>query len=167
MIGRPEKSEAADYYSTYIDKVEGSDVLAVINRQLDQYSAFFSSISGEKSLHRYAPDKWSIREVLSHLNDCERVFAFRAFWFARGFDSPMASFDQNVAIAHANADQIPWASHVEEFRRVRQATLSLFTTMKPEAWMKTGIASEKKVTVRALAYIIVEHHAGIVRERYL
>lgn len=170
MIGRPQENEAAPYYLTYINKVPGDDVLRAIEQQLDESVAFFSGISEEKSLHRYAPEKWSIRQVLNHLNDAERVFALRALWFARGFEAPQPSFDQEIAVATAGADSVAWAAHIEEFRRVRLATISLFRNMPAEAWGKAGIASDKRVTVRALAYIIaghVAHHLGILHERYL
>jgi hypothetical protein len=170
MTGRPEKSEAASYYSTYIDLVPGDDAMAVIESQAEEFSQFFSSISEEKSLHRYAPGKWSIRQVLNHVTDTERAFAFRALWFARGFDSPLPSYDQDIAASAAQADRVSWAAHVEEFRRVRLATISLFRNMPPDAWMKTGIASDNRFTVRSLAFIIpghLAHHAAVLRDRYL
>ena len=170
MTGRPEKSEAVPYYFTYIDLVRGDDAMAAIEGQAEEFSQFFSSISEEKSLHRYAPDKWSIRQVLNHVTDTERAFAFRALWFARGFESPLPGYDQNIAVSSAQADRVSWAAHVEEFRRVRLATISLFRNMPPDAWMKTGIASDNRFTVRALAFIIpghLMHHAAILRERYL
>jgi hypothetical protein len=169
MIGRPEPAEAAAYYFTYIDKVTGDDVTSAIRNQLDEALAFFSGISEDKSLYRYAPEKWSIRETLSHIIDSERVFAFRALWFARGFETPLPSFDQNVAVSGAMADGIPWAAQIEEFRRVRLSTISLFEHMQPEAWMRSGVASGNPVTVRALAFIIaghLAHHTKILRERY-
>ena len=108
-LGRPQPTEAAPYYSKYIDLVSTDDVVAELETQLDDTLDFLSGISEEKSLHRYAPQKWSIREVLSHMNDCERVFVFRAFWFARGFSDPLPSFDQNVAVPLAGADGRSWA----------------------------------------------------------
>ncbi len=170
MIGRPQQSEAETYYWTYIDQAAGDDVQALLANQLEDSLAFFRGLSEEKSLHRYAPDKWSIRQVLSHITDTERSFAFRALWFARGFETPLPGYDQNVAVAGAEADKFPWAAHIEEFRRVRLATLSLFANMPPEAWLRSGIASEKRFTVRALAYIAaghLAHHIRICRERYL
>ncbi len=170
MPGRPKRDEAAPYYFTYIDKVEGDDALAIIERQLDSCVALFSGISEEKSLFRYALGKWSIRQVLNHVNDTERMFAFRALWFARGFDSPLPSYEQEIAAAAAAADAVPWSAHVEEFRRVRLASISLFRNMPAEAWERSGIASDKRFTVRALAFILpghVEHHVGVLRERYL
>jgi hypothetical protein len=170
LISRPQADEAAPYYFSYIDQVQGDQILQTLATQLDECSALFSGISEERSLHRYAPDKWSIRQVINHLSDTERAFAFRALWFARGFDTPLPSYDQNIAAAGAAADQVRWADHVEEFRRVRLATLSLFGNMPADAWTRTGIASDKRFTVRALAYIAaghVAHHVRLLRERYL
>jgi len=170
MLGRPKSDEAAPYYFTYINQVAGDDVVAALKTQLDESSLFFRGISEEKSLHRYAPEKWSIRQTLSHLTDAERLFAHRALWFARGFETPLPSFDQNIAVAAAEADKIPWAEHVEEFRGARLSSISFFKNIPPEAWARSGVASDNRFTVRALAFIIaghLAHHLTIVRERYL
>jgi hypothetical protein len=170
MIGRPQPTEAAPYYFTYIDQVAGDDITTIIERQLDESLARFAEISEESSLHRYAPDKWSVRQVLNHVTDTERAFAFRALWFARGFDTPLPSYDQNIAASGAAADGVSWAAHVEEFRQVRLSTISLFRNMPPEAWARTGIASDNSFSVRAMAFIVaghVAHHLTILRERYL
>ena len=170
MIGRPTKSEAAAYYFTYIDRVKGDDIKSVLATQLEESSAFFAGISEEKSLYRYAPEKWSIRQVLNHISDTERSFAFRAFWFARNFPTPLPDYDQNIAASAAEADKISWAAHLEEFRNVRQSTISLFANLPAEGWMRTGIASDNLFTARALAYIAAghyAHHVTILGERYL
>jgi len=170
MTPRPDETEAAPYYFTYINRVTDLDVLRAIEKQLDESLAFFAGISETDSLRRYAEGKWSIRNVLNHINDTERAFAFRALWFARGFEAPLPGYDQNVAVAGAGANQIAWAEHVEEFRRVRLSTISLFRNMPAEAWTRSGIADGNPFSVRALAFIIaghVAHHAAILRERYL
>jgi hypothetical protein len=164
----PERTEAAPYYFKYIDRVEG-DVLQVLDRQRTEVAQFLRGVSEERSLHRYAAGKWSMRQVLSHMNDAERVFASRAFWFARGFDSPLPSFDQETAILHAGADDRSWGGHVDEFEHIRAATLALFRELPAEGWSRQGIASDCPFSVRALAYIIAGHtihHTGILRERY-
>lgn len=170
MKGRPDPNEAAQYYFTYINQVTGDRPLGSIRNQLDKYLPFLKRISEEQSQHRYAADKWSMRQVLNHVTDTERAFAFRALWFARGFDSPLPSYDQEIAAASAKADAVSWAAHVAEFTHVRRATISLFENLPSEAWMRTGIADGNPFTVRALAYIVaghVEHHFQILRERYL
>jgi uncharacterized damage-inducible protein DinB len=170
MIGRPQSNEAAPYYFTYINRVVGDDALDTVDRQLDESLKLFSGISEETSLHRYAPGKWSMRQVLNHVTDTERAFAFRALWFARAFQSPLPDYDQEIAAAGAGADRVAWSAHVEEFRRVRLATISLFRNMPSEAWMRTGIASNNSFTVRAMVYITaghMAHHLAILREKYL
>ncbi|MGA3190316.1 MAG: DinB family protein [Bryobacteraceae bacterium] len=169
MIGRPTDSEAASYYFTYIDQVAGDDVLAIIERQLDESNDLFAGISEQTSKYRYAPDKWSIKQLLNHVTDTERAFAFRALWFARGFDAPLPGYDQNIAASGAVADNVLWTAHVEEFQRVRLSTISLFRNLPPEAWARTGIASGNSFTVRAMAFIIaghLSHHIAILRDKY-
>ncbi len=170
MTGRPDETEAAAYYFTYINKVKGDEPLSAIEEQLEEALAVFAGISEEKSLHRYAPGKWSIREALNHLSDTERAFSFRALWFARGFGPSLPGFDQNVGVAGGSADRVAWSDHIEEFRRVRLSTIALFRNLPEEAWGREGIASDNRVTVRALAFMIpghVAHHLGVLRERYL
>jgi hypothetical protein len=166
---RPARSEAADYYFTYIDLVPDGDICALLRAQGGETLAMCHAIGEPQSLHRYAPDKWSIREVLGHINDCERMFVFRALWFARGFDTPLPSFDQHVAVRAAGSDAQAWARHVDEFRSIRAATLAFFEHLPPEAWDRRGVASDNPFTVRALAYIAaghVIHHLRLLRERY-
>ncbi len=170
MIGRPQSTEAAPYYFTYIDQVAGDAPLSALEGQLKEVSGLLSGVSEEKSQYRYALEKWSIRQVLNHVTDTERAFTFRALWFARGLDAPLPSYDQTIAASGAQADSIPWADHIEEFRRVRLATIAFFRNMPSEAWNRRGIASGNPFTVRALAYIIAghfAHHVRILRERYL
>jgi uncharacterized damage-inducible protein DinB len=170
MTGRPEASEAAPYYFQYIDRVAGDDPLAAMESQLEETMALLTAISDETSRSRYAPGKWSIRQLLNHITDTERAFAFRALWFARGFPEPLPGYDQDVAAAGAEADRIAWAAHVEEFQRVRLATISQFRNMPPEAWMRRGVASGNPFTVRAVAFLLaghVTHHLTVLRERYL
>jgi DinB superfamily len=170
MTGRPTPNEAAHYYFTYIDRISSDDVVAALEAQRHTALSVIANISEENSLHRYAPDKWSIRQILNHVNDTERVFLYRALWFARGFDTPLPAFDQNIAVPAAVADQFSWASHVADFNAVRAATLSFFRNLPNDAWSQTGIASDNPVSVRALAYIIaghVAHHIAILEERYL
>jgi hypothetical protein len=170
LIAPPERGETSAYYHGYIDQAGEGDILALMAAQRTQANAFLREIDEERSLHRYAPDKWSICQVLSHINDSERVFAYRALWFARGFDSTLPSFDPETAVAGAQADARPWSSHIDEFDAIRASTLAFFQALPPEAWMRHGIASDNPFTVRALAYILVghaNHHLRVLRERYL
>ena len=170
MIVRPQRDEAADYYFKYIDLVRGDDVVAQLVSQSAEILAVLRTVGEEKSKHRYADGKWSARELVSHVNDTERLFVSRAFWFARGFDTPLPSFDQEVAVAMSGAHDRTWNSHVEEFEAVRASTITFFRSLPAEAWDRRGVASDRPFSVRALAYIAaghVTHHIGILRERYL
>jgi hypothetical protein len=170
MLGRPQPNEAASDYFVYIDRVNSDDIVSVLETQLDEANNFLSTISEEQSLQRYAPDKWSMRELLGHVNDGERVFMYRAMWFARGFEDPLPSFDQEIGFKAADSDKVSWANHLEEFRAIRSSTLAFFHNLPAEAWMRSGIASDNSVTVRALAYVVaghLSHHLNILRERYL
>jgi hypothetical protein len=170
MIGHPQRTEVGSYYFNYIDLITSEDPRTDIEQQLEEVTTLLSPISEERSLYRYAPEKWSIRQVLNHVTDTERAFVFRALWFARGFKTPLDSYDQEIAAAGANADTISWAAHLEEFKRVRLATISFFRNLPAEAWMRTGIASNNPFTVRAIAYLVpghVAHHVRVLRERYI
>ena len=169
-MGRPMESEAAEYCWRYIDQVEGEDAVAALERQLGEALVLFAGIAEERSLARYAAGKWSVRESLNHVTDTERIFSLRALWFGRGLGTELPGFDQDVAVVEAAADCLPWAVHVEEFRRVREGTIALFRHMPEAGWGRRGVASGKVVSVRALAFISaghVAHHLGILRERYL
>ena len=137
---------------------------------MDETLQFLRGISEEQSRHSYESGKWTIREVLNHVNDGERVFVYRAFWFARGYQDALPSFDQDQAVQSADANNTSWADLVEEFRNVRLSTISFFKSLPEEAWSKTGVASDCLFTVRSLAYIIaghVAHHRNVLAERYL
>jgi DinB superfamily len=169
LVGSPESTEAAPYYFKYIDRVRTSDVVGALESQPGETLPLLRGITEERSLYRPTPDKWSIREVLSHVIDSERVFVFRALWFARGFDSPLPSFDQEVCARAALADEVAWGRHVEEFQAVRLATVAFFRNLPHEAWTRSGVASGNSFTVRALAYIVaghLAHHVSVLQESY-
>lgn len=170
MNTRPAAGDAGPYYFTYINLVEGNDCLAAMTTQREEALLFLRTISEEKSTHRYAADKWSIRQVLNHLNDTERVFIMRALWFARGFDTPLPSFEQEIAVTGADADRLSWAALVDEFDHVRRASIDFFRNLTDEAWARRGIASGNSFTVQSLGFMVpghVTHHLRILRERYL
>lgn len=168
--GRPGADEANAYYAGYIGQVPGDDVMAVLERQLEEARATLDGITEAGSRHRYAEGKWSLRELLSHVSDVERLFAFRALWFARGLDTPLPGFDENAAVAASGADGVPWSAHRAELAAVRAATLELLRNLPEEAWMRRGSASGFPFTVRAIAFITAghaAHHLRVIRERYL
>ena len=167
---RPEPNEAASYYAGYINLVQNDNIIEALEQQLSDTEPFLKSISEEKSVSRYAPEKWTIRQVLNHVNDGERIFLYRLLWFARGFTDALPSFDQDVCTVSAGANDVAWKDQVEEFRNIRLGTLSLLKNLPSDAWDRTGVASDNPFTVRALAYIIgghVTHHVNVLKERYL
>jgi len=166
----PDRTEAVEYYFTYIDQVPPGDICGTLAAQSAETLTLLRAIPEQRSLHRYAPEKWSIRQLVSHVNDAERMFGFRAFWFARAFDTPLPNFDQDVAASVAAADARSWSSHVQEFQAIRGATLALFDNLPEQAWQRRGVASGNSFSVRALAFITaghVTHHMRVLRERYL
>ncbi|MBI1938100.1 MAG: DinB family protein [Ignavibacteriales bacterium] len=169
-MNRPEKNEYAEYYHKYVEKVPQGNIVDILDGQLNSIVNFFSQITEEKSKHRYAPGKWSIKGVLGHIMDAERVFAYRALRFSRGDEKPLLTFDENQYVANSTYDSVPLHLLVEEFSYIRKANIHMFKNLSDEMWMKKGIASNNPVSVRALAYIIAghtQHHINIIEERYL
>jgi len=169
MSHKPARDEAAEYFWTYINKVEGDDIVASLSRQTEEFTALLGRISEEASHSRYEPGKWSVREAVGHINDAERVFAYRALWFARGLSGGLPSMDQDVCVANAGHDTVEMAKLATEFGAVRAATMAMVKSLPEEAWDQRGVSSGNPLSVRAALWIIcghVEHHARILRERY-
>ena len=167
---RPAATEYAGYYEKYVSLVPGDDVIAVLSRQQADTRDLLRGIPEERAASRYEPGKWSIKELVGHMIDGERIFAYRALRFARGDATPLPGFDQDPYVAAANSDARTLDDLIDEFGHVRAATLSLLRSLDPEAWARRGTASEAEVSVRALAYIIAgheAHHVRVLRERYL
>lgn len=168
--GRPQRHEADAYYFRYMDLIPGDEPVGAMRAQAEEVAALAATVGEEQSQRSYAPAKWTLRQVLSHINDTERVFAFRALWFARGFEAALPGFDQDVAAASAGADAVTWRAHLEEFHHVRLASIALFSHLSAAAWDRSGTASGTRMSVRALAYLIpghAAHHLEVMRERYL
>jgi hypothetical protein len=166
----PEISEYQSYYGKYISLVQGDDLTATLDQQLTDSLATLSRISEAQSLHRYEPGKWSIKEVVGHLIDSERIFTYRALRFARNDHTPLSGFDQDPYVIAGNFNDRPWSELVAEFEYVRRSTILFFRGLKPEAERRPGVANNAPITVRALGYVIAGHelhHMGILRERYL
>lgn len=167
---RPAPSEYNPYYGKYIERVAEGDLLETLQAQLDDSLALIRSIPEERGGFRYRPGKWSIREVLGHVIDAERIFAYRALRAARGDATPLPGFDENAFVANARLDERTLASLAEELLVVRQATLALLRPLSEDELGRIGTASDSPVTPRALAWIIAgheRHHMAILRERYL
>ncbi len=170
MMSRPEKNEYAAYYETYVSLVEETDVVSVMENQLSEVQDLLAGISEEKSNFRYADGKWSIKELLGHLIDGERIFAYRALRVARADKTPMEGFEQDGYIENGNYDKRTFADLIKEFSMLHQADVIFFKSLSDEAWLRVGTANDTEVSVRALAYIMVghiRHHTNILRERYL
>ncbi len=166
----PEPTEYLAYYGKYISLVPKGDILETLASQNRETLNVFRGISGSDALKRYAPGKWSIKEVLGHTIDTERVFAYRALRFSRNDTTALAGFDQEPYIQFGNYDACPLNELVDEFAHVRQSTILLFKHLNGAAWTRSGIASNAEVSVRALAWIIAGHelhHLAILRTKYL
>jgi hypothetical protein len=168
-MNRPEATEYAEYYANYIAKVPGSDVLSVLESQRLQMLQLFAGRSERDGSFRYAPGKWSVKEVLGHITDAERIFTYRALRFARGDQTPLPGFEQDDFVKNGAFGERTLASLAEEFGLVRSASVALFRSFAEAAWSRRGVASEKEVTVRALAFMTAGHqmhHRIILEERY-
>jgi hypothetical protein len=168
-IPRPTADDAAPYYQTYIGKVGGENIVEQLAAQLTEVERLFGSADDRSALARYAPDKWSIKEVLGHLADVERIFGYRLLRISRGDPTPLPGFDQDAYVPAGRFDEQPLKSLVQGFRTVRQSSISLIESIPPQAWALRGEASGNPVSARALAYILVghvTHHLGVLRERY-
>ena len=166
---RPTEAEYAPYYARYVDLVPEADILAVLEPQVEEIRRLLAPVSAEKEAYRYAEGKWSVRQVLGHLVDGERIFGYRAFCFSRGEQAALPSFDESEYVAAARSDSIPLRELVQELALVRQANLVFLRRLDPREWAQVGTASGKPVSVRALAWVMVghpRHHLQILRERY-
>ena len=170
MLSRPKVEEYQEYYHRYVSKVPEGDIVTIIERQIDDTVRFLESIDEGKATHRYQPDKWSVKEVVGHLIDTERVFQYRCLAFARRDPARLPGMEQDDYAAAASYHDRPFGDIIAEYRATREAGLALFRSLNAEEAMRTGIANEVEFTARAVPYIIAGHtihHIGVIRERYL
>jgi hypothetical protein len=168
-VGRPEADEIPSHYAGYIKRVPESDPVMVCASQIEETAALLRSLSDTDAMYRYGRGKWSIKEIVGHLADTERIMSYRALRIARGDTTPLPSFDENAYVPVAKFDSRSLADLVGELRTVRAATLALLRTFDAEAWKRRGTASGKPVSVRALGFMIPgheRHHVEILRTRY-
>jgi uncharacterized damage-inducible protein DinB len=168
-LERPASDEYSSYFQRYLDRVPGDDAAPLLASQLEETLRQLGAISEPQAMHRYAEGKWSVKEVLLHLCDAERVFLYRALSFARGAKDPLSGFDENAWVPESAADRRPMPDLVDEFRAVRTGTLAFARGCPPEALVRRGVANGTPMSVRAALWIIVgheRHHLGILRERY-
>ncbi len=169
-VERPGADEYAEFYGGYVARVpDGVDVLALLAAQRDATAAMLSVVPPDRREFRYAPDKWSVKEVVGHLSDVERIMAYRALRIARGDATPLPGFDQDAYAPVARSNDLALEQLVEEWVAARQASISMFRNLPAEAWTRRGTASDNEVSVRALAFIIAGHerqHVETLHNRY-
>jgi uncharacterized damage-inducible protein DinB len=166
----PHTGEYNPFYQGYVSRVPAGDIVAILATQIDDTTALLRELTDEQAGFAYAPQKWTIKQVIGHLTDAERVFAYRALRFARADQTPLATFDENLYAGNAASDQRPLASLIAEMNAVRRATVALLAHLPEEAFTRGGPASGMFVSVRALAWIIAGHelhHRAILAERYI
>jgi hypothetical protein len=166
----PDPSEYPPYYQGYVGRVPDGDIVAQLERQLQDTTALLGGLTEQQGEHRYAPGKWTIKEVVGHVADAERIFCYRALRFARGDATPLAPFDENLYVPEMGCGSRTLADLVEEYRAVRVATLAFVRSLSEVTAVRVGTASGKAITVRALVYIAAgheAHHLAILKERYL
>lgn len=169
LVGRPEVDEIPAHYLGYIKRVPETDPVMACASQIEETAALLRPLSDTDAMYRYDRNKWSIKEVVGHLADTERIMAYRALCIARGDTTPLPSFDENAYVPVAKFDARSLADLVGELRTVRSATLTLLRAFDAEAWKRRGTASNKPVSVRAIAFMIPgheRHHVEILRTRY-
>lgn len=165
----PQRGECADYYFTYIDRVPEGDVLALLKEQLIETTAFVRELSEEAGNHRYAPGKWTVKDVIGHVIDTERVFTHRAFSFARREPLPLPSFEQDPYVEFAGYGKRTPASIATEYEAVRRASIALFDTFEEDQWQRIGIASEREFVTSSIPFILAGHeihHRRVLEDRY-
>jgi uncharacterized damage-inducible protein DinB len=168
-ISRPAPDEFIEYYGKYIDLVPGDDAMPALRDQIGDTVRLLKPLDESKAKARYAPGKWSVKEVVGHLADCERVFAYRALRMSRADTTPLSGFDENAYVPAGRFDARPLAELVDEFERVRAASVALFRGMDEEALLRRGTANGNGISVRALAWILAGHelhHRRLLIERY-
>jgi uncharacterized protein (TIGR03083 family) len=166
----PQSAEYDDFYRGYIEQVEGTQLSLILRRQRTAVLDLLEELDDERARYRYAPDKWSIKEVIGHLIDTERVFAYRAMSIARGERQPLPGFDQDAYVEAGHFDQRSVESLAADYRRVRDATIALFESLDDGSWRARGTANDAVISVRAIAFIIPgheAHHLEVLRLRYL
>lgn len=167
---RPVEGDYAPFYETYVSKISSHNIFEMLNQSFPENLKFLKDLPAEKWEYRYAEGKWTIKEIMVHIMDAERVFSNRALRIARNDKTPLPGFDQDEYAPYMGADERTVDSILEEYENLRKSTLSLFKNLTDDMWLREGLASGTHVTVLAIAYIIAgheAHHFGVIRERYL
>ena len=169
-MSRPNESEYAPSYQGYVNQVNEADILPVLRAQMDDLDVLLERVAPDRETYAYAEGKWSIREIVGHLIDGERVFGYRAFCIARGEQQDLPGFDQDEYMLTAPYNHIELEDLLSELRLIRLGNLAMFRTFDEAAWSRAGNANGNQITVRALVFIMaghIRHHMNVLRERYL
>lgn len=169
IVERPKENEFPPFYADYIARVPETDILAALRDQPRELKRIADSVGPDKERFRYAPDKWSVREIFGHLVDAERFFGHRAFCISRSDPNPLPGFDENSYVARSSYDARPLAELVKDFTLLREANSRHLENLEASAWPREGVANNAQITVRALAYIMTghaRHHLAVLKERY-
>lgn len=170
IITPPAPTEYEGHFGNYINLTQTSDLLASLQADNENFAAFIKQIPAGKLDYRYAEGKWTIREIITHLTDAERIFAYRALRFARNDKTALPGFEENDYVPESNATHRSIESLLAEYSIVRQATIALLQSLSPDMLLRQGTASNYHISVRALGYTILGHtlhHQQIIRDRYL
>lgn len=169
-MSRPGKTEYDPYYETYVSLVPEGDIVDILEAQAGEVNELFSSLPEEKGPYAYAEGKWTIKELLGHLIDGERMFMYRTFRISRGDKTPIEGFEQDVYIENARSNARTFAGMLEEFTALRRANVASYRHFSEDDWSRTGTANQVEITPRALVYVAaghITHHLNILRARYL
>jgi len=169
VVPRPGPDGYAPYFARYIDLVPDGDVLDMLTRQVEDTCALVAGFGEEGARHRYKPEKWSVKEVVGHVTDTERLFVYRALSFARKDGTPLPGMDENGWTAYSNADTVPLTDLLDELLAVRRATVAFFANLDDTALVRRGVASDNTFVVACVPWLVAGHeihHAGMIRERY-
>ena len=169
MTQRPQPTEYAPFFEPYVSRVPEEEILPVLAAQVAETRRLAAGVSADREGHRYAPGKWSVREVLGHLTDGERLFGYRALCIGRGDENPLPGFDEQAYMVHAGFDALPLADLAEDFAAARESNLRMLIRFDRDAWRRIGTANGVAVSTRALAWIMaghVRHHLAVLKDRY-
>jgi hypothetical protein len=170
MMTKPETTEYAPHFEKYISLVPEGNISVTLDKQIEDTLRLIRSLTDAQGDLRYAPGKWSVKEVIGHLIDAERIFAYRALRFARNDVTPLHGFDENRFVDNARFSSLSLADLAEEFEYTRKSNVYLFKHLDSDSWLRRGPANDNEISVRAVAYAIAGHelhHMGILRSRYL
>ena len=170
MSTRPAPTEYAPYFARYVDLVPEDDICTTLKEQGSATESILKLLNDKQASYRYAPDKWSVKQLVGHVTDAERIFGYRALSIARGETRKLPGFDEKNYGVSGEFDRREWTDLIAELATARQATVALFRGLPEEAWERSGVANDNAISVRGLAYVIVgheRHHLNVLRERYL